>query len=110
MNAADIFNQMAKEFQPDKAGNLRAKFQFRLAGDGGGDWVVAVANRVCTVTPGTVEKPDVTIGMAAADFVKMVNGELQPVVAFMQGKIKLQGDMNLAMKVQELFAGARQGQ
>jgi putative sterol carrier protein len=34
----------------------------------------------------------------------MTTGELQPLVAFMQGKIRLQGDMNLAMKLQELFA------
>jgi putative sterol carrier protein len=107
MNAADIFNQMVQEFQPDKAGNLNARFQFRLAGDEGGDWVVTVANRECAVTQGTADKPDVTIAMQASDFVKMVVGDLQPIVAFMQGKIKLQGDMNLAMKVQELFAGAR---
>jgi putative sterol carrier protein len=107
MNAADIFDQMVKEFQPEKAGNLRAKFQFRLSGEDGGDWVVAVANKQCHVTEGVSDKPDVTISMDAADFVKMVNGELQPVVAFMQGKIKLQGDMNLAMKVQELFSGSR---
>jgi putative sterol carrier protein len=106
MNAADIFNQMVNEFQPEKAGSLRATFQFRLTGEEGGDWVVAVANRECTVSQGVTEKPDVTIGMDAGDFVKMVNGQLQPVVAFMQGKIKLQGDMTLAMKVQELFAGA----
>jgi putative sterol carrier protein len=108
MKAADVFNQMVNEFQPDRAGNLRAQFQFRLTGQDGGDWLVAVANKTCTVTQGVADKPDVTISMDATDFVKMVNGELQPVVAFMQGKIKLQGDMNLAMKVQELFAGARQ--
>ena len=107
MKAADIFNEMVNGFQPERAGSLRAKFQFCLSGEDGGDWVVSVANKQCTVTPGAVDKPDVTISMDAADFVKMVNGELQPVVAFMQGKIKLQGDMNLAMKVQELFAGAR---
>ncbi len=109
MNAADIFNQMVQEFQPEKAGNLHARFQFQLTGEEGGDWVVTVANRECAVAQGTVDKPDVTIGMEASDFVKMVKGELQPVVAFMQGKIKLQGDMNLAMKVQELFAGAGTG-
>jgi putative sterol carrier protein len=109
MNAADIFDQVVQEFQPEKAGNLKARFQFRLAGDDGGDWVVTVANRKCAVMQGTVDKPDVTIAMQASDFVKMVQGELQPIVAFMQGKIKLQGDMNLAMKVQELFAGAKAG-
>ena len=107
MKAADIFSEVVSEFKPERAGDLRARFQFRLTGQDGGDWVVTVANRECVVTEGVVEKPDVTIGMDASDFVKMVNGELQPVVAFMQGKIKLQGDMNLAMKVQELFGGVR---
>jgi putative sterol carrier protein len=110
MDAANVFEQMLKEFQPEKAGNLHARFQFNLSGDGGGNWSVAVANRTCTVTQGVVPKPDVTVNMGASDFVKMVNGELQPVVAFMQGKLKLQGDMTMAMKVQELFAGAGPGQ
>jgi putative sterol carrier protein len=65
---------------------------------------VIVDEGTCRVVEGVVEKPDVTVGMAAEDYVKMTTGQLQPVVAFMQGKIKLQGDMNLAMKVQELFA------
>jgi putative sterol carrier protein len=109
MNAAGVFDQMLKEFQPEKAGNLDAKFQFNLSGEGGGNWTVVIANGTCTVTQGVAAKPNVTVNMAAPDFVKMVAGELQPVVAFMQGKIKLQGDMTLAMKIQELFAGAGPG-
>ena len=105
MNAADIFAEMTQAFQPEKAGDLQAVFQFNLSGEEGGEWSVTVANRACTVTEGQAEKPDVTIAMDATDFVRMVDGKLQPVVAFMQGKIKLHGDMDLAMKVQELFAG-----
>ena len=104
MDAAEIFEQMPEAFLAEKAGDLRATFQFNLSGEGGGDWAVAVAGGTCTVTEGKADKPDVTISMAADDFVKMTSGELQPIVAFMQGKIKLQGDMNLAIKVQELFS------
>jgi putative sterol carrier protein len=104
MDAAEVFAQMPEAFLADKAGDLRATFQFNLSGEGGGDWAVAIADGTCTVVEGSVDKPDVTVGMAAGDYVKMTAGELQPVVAFMQGKIKLQGDMNLAMKIQELFA------
>lgn len=104
MNAAEVFAQMPEAFLADKAGDLRATFQFNLSGEGGGDWAVVIADGTCTVNEGKADKPDVTIGMAADDYVKMTTGELQPVVAFMQGKIKLQGDMSLAMKVQELFA------
>ena len=104
MTAAEVFDQMPEAFLAEKAGDLRATFQFNLSGEGGGDWAVTVADGACTVAEGNAEKPDVAIDMAADDFVKMTSGELQPIVAFMQGKIKLKGDMNLAIKVQELFA------
>lgn len=103
MNPAEIFAQMPEAFLADKAGNLRATFQFNLSGDEGGDWAVTVADGVCTVVEGQAQKADVSVAMTADDFVKMVSGELQPVVAFMQGKIKLQGDMNMAMRLQNLF-------
>jgi putative sterol carrier protein len=104
MNAAEVFEQMPEAFLSHKAGDLNATFQFSLSGDGGGDWAVVIADGTCTVFEGVADKADVTVGMAADDYVKMTTGELQPVVAFMKGKIKLQGDMNLAMKIQELFA------
>ncbi len=104
MNAAEIFAQMSEAFLAEKAGDLRATYQFNLSGEGGGDWAVVIADGDCDVLEGNADKPDVTIGMAADDYVKMAAGELQPIVAFMQGKIKLQGDPNLAMRIQELFA------
>lgn len=104
MNVADIFDEMVRVFPAEKAAGLRARFLFRLSGEEGGEWTVTIADQKCSVTPGPAEKPDVTFSMDAADFIKMVRGELQPVVAFMQGKLRLQGDMNKAMKLQELFA------
>ena len=104
MNAAEIFAEMPEAFLASKAGDMRATYQFNLSGEGGGDWAVTVADGACTVIEGQAEKPGVTIGMDADDFVKMIYGELQPVVAFMQGKIKLQGDTSLALKLQEIFA------
>ncbi|MDW8071634.1 MAG: SCP2 sterol-binding domain-containing protein [Anaerolineae bacterium] len=104
MNVADVFDEMVRLFPAEKAAGLRARFLFRLSGEQGGEWTVTIADQTCNVTPGSTEKPDVTFLMDAADFLKMVRGELQPVVAFMQGKLKLQGDMNKAMKLQELFA------
>jgi putative sterol carrier protein len=103
MNPAEIFAQMSEAFLADKAGDLRATFQFNLSGDEGGEWAVTIADGACTVVEGQAAKPDVVVGMTANDFVKMISGELQPVGAFVQGKIKLQGNMNMAMKLQELF-------
>jgi putative sterol carrier protein len=103
MNPAEVFAQMPEAFLAEKAKDLRATFQFDLSGDEGGLWAVTVADGACTVVEGQAEKPDVTVAMAADDFVKMISGELQPIVAFMQGKVKLQGDMNMALRLQDLF-------
>lgn len=40
-----------------------------------------------------------TIAMAAGDFDDLIHGRLQPTAAFMQGKMKIDGDMGLAMRL-----------
>ncbi len=54
------------------------------------------------------DKPaDCTIIVAKDDFEKMAQGQLDPTMAFMQGKLKINGDMSVAMKLQPLLAKAR---
>ena len=54
------------------------------------------------------DKPaDCTIVVAKDDFEKMAAGSLDPTMAFMQGKLKINGDMSVAMKLQPLLAKAR---
>ena len=55
-----------------------------------------------TVT--TVDEPaDATISASLENFVKLMNKELNPQMAFMSGKVKLQGDMMAAMSLQKVF-------
>ncbi|MFK7946129.1 MAG: SCP2 sterol-binding domain-containing protein [Saprospiraceae bacterium] len=46
---------------------------------------------------------DCTISMEASDFEAMMSGDLNPMMAFMSGKIKIDGDMSVAMQLQSLF-------
>jgi putative sterol carrier protein len=100
---SELFAAMPTNFDASAAGDMNATIQFDLSGDGGGIWAVAVADGKCSVTEGGVASPTLTIAMDAADFVALTHGELNPMNAFMSGKIKLQGDMGLAMKFQSLF-------
>ena len=50
---------------------------------------------------------DCTIIVSKDDFEQMGQGKLDPTMAFMQGKLKINGDMGVAMKLQPLLAKAR---
>lgn len=60
-----------------------------------------------TVTDGEGKSADTTISVKLEDFEKMAKGELDGTAAFMQGKLKVAGDMGLAMKIGSVLAKAR---
>ncbi len=66
---------------------------------------------VVRIDGGTVDNQDLpadcTIQVSKSDFEAMGRGELDPTMAFMSGKLKIQGDMSVAMKLQPLLAKAR---
>ena len=100
---SEIFALMPENMDASAAEDLDATIQFELTGDSGGTWAVQIANGKCEVNEGGVESPTMSLTMASDDFMAMTRGELNPMGAFMSGKIKLEGDMGLAMKLQGLF-------
>ena len=50
---------------------------------------------------------DCTLQLAWDDFLNMAAGKLDPTMAFMQGKLKVLGDMSIAMKLQPILAKLR---
>ena len=101
----EIFEQMPQRLDPDAANGLDIVIQHDLTGDGGGGYYAAIKDGSCTVTEGTHDSPSMTMTIEAADFVALLNGELDGMTAFMGGKLKIAGDMNIAMKMQTLFKG-----
>jgi putative sterol carrier protein len=101
--AREIIEAMPSAFRPERARGIKATYQFELTGEGGGNWVLEIANQQCQVREGIAAAPDATISLAAADYVALVKGELDAMGAFMRGKLKVKGNMGLAMKVINLF-------
>ena len=100
---ADIFANITERLNVDAAKGLDLTVAFNLTGDGGGQWAVKVADGTCKVVEGGVDNPTATIKMDANDYVDMTGGKLNPMMAFMSGKIKVDGDLNSVMKFQQLF-------
>ena len=99
----EVFEAMPGRFLPEQAGDMKATIQFDLSGDGGGQWYISIADRVLTVTEGTSSTPSMTMSTSAADYLAIINSDLNAMTAFMQGKVKVKGDMSLAMKMQKWF-------
>ena len=76
---------------------------YEISGDGGGTWHAAIKDGTCTVNSGPAPAADLTVTMASADWLDMIGGKLNGQMAFMSGKLKLKGDMGLAMKLQTLL-------
>ena len=101
-NLQPIFDAMGDRFQADKAGDLDMSVQFELSGDGGGQWVASIKDGAINVEEGVGASPNATLKMDADDFAAMSRGDLNPMMAFMSGKIKVDGDLNTVMKFQSL--------
>ena len=68
----------------------------------GGEFIYIDGNNGNAVT--TEDKDaDCTISVDKDDFIGLTNGDLNPMMAFMSGKIKVDGDMSVAMKLQNLL-------
>ena len=98
-----VFEQMPNFLDTAKAGSTNATIQFDLSGDQGGRWWVKIADGAATSGKGDAENPNLTLMADAADYVKISLGQLDGTAAFMQGKLKIKGDMGLAIKMQSLF-------
>ncbi len=98
-----IMDRIPDAFQAEKAEGMSAVFQFDLSGPQGGTWHVRIADRQCQVEAGPAPQPDITLSMSDENFVRMITGRLNGTMAFMTGKLKLKGDMGLAMRLSGLF-------
>jgi putative sterol carrier protein len=99
----EMFEMMPGAFDAEKAKGLNATVQFDLTGEGGDKYFVEIAEGKINTGKGTTDDPTATIHMEAEDYKNMISGDLNPVTAFMTGKIKVEGDLNTVMKFQTLF-------
>ena len=100
----ETFDQMSNRFKADRAAGTNAVIQYEISGDGGGTWHAVIKDGTCAVASGPGANPNLTLQMGAQDWLDMTSGKQNPQMLFMSGKLKLKGDMGLAMKLGSMFA------
>ena len=89
--------------KPDVVQKINAIYQFNITGPGGGSWSVDCTQPGGKVQAGTAPSPKCTVAAVDNDFLAIVNGKLNAQMAFMSGKLRIQGDMGLALKLQQIL-------
>ena len=78
-------------------------FQFQITGDNAQAWVIDLPKR--SVTEGTVEGPDATLTIRDEHLAQITRGKLDPQIAFVQGKLRVAGDVSKAIEFGAFLPG-----
>lgn len=103
LDVQSIMEKVVRAFQPEKAAGIDATVQFHMTGVQSGDWVATIRDQKLSVTEGTVPNPNLMFSANSQDIADVFTGKLNPMTAYMQGKVQFKGDMGLAMKLVGLF-------
>lgn len=89
---------------PSRAKGVEAIYQFNLSGEEAGTYQVILRPDEGSAVEGEPETPDCTLSIDSDNFKKMVAGELNGTQAFMGGQLKIDGDMGLALRLQDVLS------
>lgn len=106
-NIPHYFETLPERFNAAGAKGVKAIYQFELAGDEGGTWHAEIKDQAITVHEGAHDKPTTTLKMNADEFVNMTNGDLDGNMAYMSGKLKIAGNLMMAMKMRAILPQAK---
>ncbi|WLT30164.1 SCP2 sterol-binding domain-containing protein [Geothrix sp. PMB-07] len=98
-----IFALMPELFLPEKAQGLTVSVYYQVTGEGGGDYTCLIENGAFTLK--REAKPDATsvVVISGEDWIALNEGKLDPMQAFMTGKLKGTGDLGLLQKFPKFF-------
>lgn len=101
IDLATLTQVIETRFNAQAALGVEASFQFLLSE--GQAFFVKIAQEECQLTTGVDAAADIEFSMSEEVLSAIVNGELNPMQAFMEGQIVAQGDMMLAPVLAQVF-------
>jgi len=104
MPLQELMERLAKRLDAEDIGDLEAVIQYRLTGEGGGDWVMTIHDGVCTLEQGTAPDADLTITARAQEYRAILSGDLRLMQARVFGRLRIRGNIELAQRLPALLA------
>jgi putative sterol carrier protein len=105
MNAEEltrVLEGLNTAFIPERAKGLDAVIQIEITGEG--DYTLLIRDEKISFQAGKTPGARLTLKANVADLVAIFQRKLDPTTAFFQGRLSVQGDVGLAMKLPGLFS------
>ena len=102
MTAAEFINNLPNQVSSEQIVDKESLFHFHLKGDGGGDFTVKIADEKVEVVEGFQGDPKCEVKASAENFMRVINGDLKPVMAILFGKVKV-SNQNELIKYAKVF-------
>jgi putative sterol carrier protein len=99
----EFFRCLPQNFDAEAAEGLAAVYQFDLSGSQGGQYQLLIEDGACSVQEGTHPNPHVIFSMSGEDCLGVLSGRLDGASIFMSGRIRVAGDLGLALQLKSLF-------
>lgn len=99
-SAKEFFDELKGKVDPSKAVGVNATFQFDI---GEGHWFAKATDGAVEIAEGQADNPTITLTSNEEDWMDLVNGKINGQTAFLTGKLQIEGDMMLAMKLESVF-------
>jgi uncharacterized OB-fold protein/putative sterol carrier protein len=102
VTVAGIFGSMPERINPDQVAGVTATMGYVITGEGGGKWTVCIKNGQVELKEG-LHDPEVTTTCDARDWVDITLGKIDGMSAFLTGKLKVDGNLDLLTKSAKFF-------
>lgn len=104
-----IFEEIGKKITKDTAKQINSIYLFKIGNDVSENWVIDLTKESNWITPISEEALAelsahcIVSILNSDDWIALAKRKLNPTTAFVQGRIKIKGDVSLALKLNKLF-------
>jgi putative sterol carrier protein len=103
MNIEELINRIPRKVPPELVTDINAIVQLSLTGREAGEWAWTIRDGQCLPTRGVVPNPRLSLGVDSDLLLELIQGKADPIKPFAQGKIRVHGDLGLALKFLKIF-------
>lgn len=107
-----LLTAMARSFQPRLALGFEGEVQLELTHDSAGEggrgsdwWTIEVEGKRAIARRRAASHPAVTMHCSVPEFVRVFSGVTNPIGAWVEGRLRVEGDVLLAARLVDMFGG-----